>query len=106
MAAEHHTPKPIVARGFTLVVIVVLLAIGAILSAVIFSTLSGDNDQARVERVAETLHKFASEMDSLRTAGSQSFKSQVTVYPGHLAHLYAQIGGSDVSCAGTCDPVP
>jgi len=88
-------------RAFALLVVVVALTVVAVLATVVAVTLSGDNDQARIERVADVLHRFAAEIDTTRAASGQSFVAQVGQYPGRLSHLYTKIVSSGLSCKNT-----
>src|ERR1041384_4075290 len=88
-------------RGFALFAVLVIFAVGAILATVIYVTLSGDNDQARIEKAADVLHRLAAEIDTSRVTTGQSFAGQVTVWPGKLSELYTKITASDKQCNGT-----
>src|SRR5207248_1505726 len=87
--------------GFALLTVVVVLTVAAVLATVVVVTLSGDNDQARIERVADVLHRFVAEIDTTRVATAQSFRGQVGKHPGRLSQLYTPIVGTDRSCNGT-----
>jgi type II secretory pathway pseudopilin PulG len=88
-------------RGFALLTAVVVIAVVAIFATSVLVTLSGDNDQARIERAADVLQRLAAAIDTPRVAGGQSFRSQVNAYPGRLSHLYTQIVGTGRRCNGS-----
>ena len=98
MAADPVRRPPF---GFALLTAVVAIAVVAVFATVMLVPLTGDNDQARIERAADVLQRLVSAIDTARTNGSQSFRSQVGRYPGRLSHLYTKIVGTDRSCNGT-----
>src|SRR5215212_3333689 len=81
MAAERKSGASVWSRGarrpigFALITAVVAIAIVAVLATTMLVTLSGDNDQARIERTADILHRLVAAIDTARTNGSQSFRS-------------------------------
>jgi type II secretory pathway pseudopilin PulG len=108
MAAESpseagpRTQKPRGRRGFALFAAVIIIAVIAVMATVVAVTLSGDNDQARIERAADVLHRLVAAMDTTRTA--TSFGANVTEYPGKLSQLTHKISGvsgtTDKGCNG------
>jgi type II secretory pathway pseudopilin PulG len=109
MAADPQAIRRALARrprrrqsdGFALFAVVVILTVAAILATAVAVTLSGDNDQARIERAADILHRLVAEIDTTRVATAQSFRGQVAKHPGRLSHLYTKILTTDRSCNGT-----
>lgn len=99
MAAESRRSRR--AFGFALLTAVVAIAIVAVFATTMLVTLSGDNDQARIERAADILHRLAAAIDTPRVAGGQSFRSQVGTYPGRLSHLYTPITNTGRRCNGS-----
>src|SRR5205823_2409796 len=100
--------------GFALFVVLVLIVIAASLAAVVMTTLSGDNRQERIERTADILHRFASEMDSVDNANNFCFRCFVAkggggnppkVWPGRLWHLTQGPKTTDTTCAGVVSGV-
>jgi type II secretory pathway pseudopilin PulG len=89
------------AFGFALLTAVVAIAIIAVLATTMLVTVSGDNDQARIERTADILQRLVAAIDTPRVAGGQSFRSQVNAYPGRLSHLYTPIVGTGRRCNGS-----
>ena len=87
--------------GFALLTAVVAIAIVAALATTMLVTLSGDNDQARIERVADILHRLVAAIDTTRVASGQAFRGQVGAHPGRLSHLYIKITTADRKCNGT-----
>jgi hypothetical protein len=86
--------------AFALFVVIVAIVVAATLAAIVAVTLSGDNDQARIERVADILHRFVAEIDTTQAASGQSFIGQVGKYPSRLSHLYTKILNGDLTCKG------
>ena len=80
-----------------LAVIITIVIVITLATAVVI-TLSGDNDQARIETVADRLHRIAAELDTTQAASGQSFIAQVGIYPLHLSHLYTKITSADSQC--------
>lgn len=78
-------------------VAVVLMAVFAIAATVITMSLSGDNDQDRIERVADELHRISSALDS---GGTGSFKNDMPRYPSNLSALTHRIASTDIACTG------
>lgn len=88
--------------GFALFAVILLVLMLAVAGTVVVVTLSGNNDQYRIENAADALHRLAAEIDTARAGQSQqSFIAQVTVYPSKLSHLYTKILSTDVPCVGT-----
>lgn len=85
--------------GFALFVVIVMFAVAAIIATVVLGTLSGDNDQDRVERAADVLHRLVAEIDTSH-GGGQAFAGQVSVWPSKLSQLYTPITSSDLQCSG------
>jgi len=78
-------------------VAVVLMAVFAILATIITMSLSGDNDQERIEKVADELHRISSAMDS---GGAGSFMNDMPRYPKNLSALTHRIAATDLQCTG------
>lgn len=78
------------------------MAVVMVLTTVVLVTLSGDNDQDRIERAADVLHRLAAALDTTRVGApnptSPSFVGQVTKYPQRLSHLYTHIQAIDLQC--------
>lgn len=80
-------------RGFTIIELVVVIAILAILGAVIVSTTggssaSGQSDQERINMVANELDILSRALAFFEpTKAPISFKQTVGVYPSRLSHL-------------------
>lgn len=88
--------------GIALFVVILLVLVFAVAATVVVTTLSGDNDQNRIEKAADVLHRLAAEIDTGRTTSDQSFRGQVTVYPSRLSHLYHPIRSTiDLPCVGS-----
>lgn len=88
-------------HGFALLAAVAIVAILAIVATIVTVTLSGDNDQARIETVADELHRLASEIDTTRNgATSMSFMGSLFHYPATLSQLYHRISIADKNCVG------
>jgi type II secretory pathway pseudopilin PulG len=105
MAAEARpdsaprTAEPRRRIGFALFAAVIVIAVIAVMATVVAVTLSGDNDQARIERTADVLHRLVAAMDTSKTF--TSFGANVTQWPGHLSQLTTKIASSgDLSCSG------
>ena len=84
--------------GFALLLAVIIVAIVAVLATVATVTLSGDNDQDRIEKVADVLHRLAAAIDTTRATTGASFVGNVTKYPSRLSQLYSQIKSTDFRC--------
>jgi type II secretory pathway pseudopilin PulG len=95
MAAESQRR-----RAFALFVVIAALVVVGALATIVVVTLSGDNDQARIERVADVLHRLAAEIDTTQAASGQSFVGQVGKYPSRLSQLYTPILSTDNNCKG------
>jgi type II secretory pathway pseudopilin PulG len=98
MAAERTRGKP----GFALFAVIMTVLVFAVAATIVVTTLSGNNEEYRIEKAADVLHRFAAEIDTARSgANLQSFRGQVGVYPSRLSQLYTKILSSDVPCLGT-----
>jgi hypothetical protein len=98
MAAEKQKPH----RGFALLAVIMLVLTFAVLATVVLVTLSGNNEEYRIENAADVLHRLAAEIDTTRSGTNlQSFIGQVTVYPHRLSDLYTKILSTDLACVGT-----
>ena len=95
MVAEAPRGK----EGFALFAAVIIIAVIAVLATVVTVTLSGDNDQARIERAADALHRLVAAMDTTKTA--TSFGANVTKWPATLSQLTHKISTADKSCGST-----
>lgn len=80
------------AGGFTLVEILVVLAIGLLLAAAVLPSLIGGVDQSRVEESAGSLDGIAEAIGSMF--------DDVGRYPGSLSHLTTPIVGTDTDICG------
>lgn len=88
-------------RGFALFAAVIVIAVVAVLATVVAVTLSGDNDQDRIERAADALHRLVAAMDTVSTTTGSSFGGMVTNYPGRLSQLTHKISAAgDLNCSG------
>ena len=86
-------------RGFALFAAVIIIAIVMVISTVVAVTLSGDNDQERIERAADVLGRLVAAIDTTRTAVvGTSFAGVVTKYPFRLSQLYTKILSTDIYC--------
>lgn len=97
MAAERRS-------GFALFSVIMMVLVFAVAATIMVTTLSGNNDQYRIENAADVLHRIAAEIDTGRsgTLFPQSFIGQVALYPGKLSHLYTKIvQTTDKACSGT-----
>lgn len=120
MAAETG-PQPQAAaagprekRGFALFAAVIIIAVIAVLATVVTVTLSGDNDQARIETAADVLHRLVAAIDTVKSSSlGASFAGQVvggtaSMYPGRLSQLTHKLnsaaGSTDKSCANVVFP--
>lgn len=95
MAAETR-------RGFALFAAVIIIAVIAVMATVVTATLSGDNDQDRIERTADVLHRFMAAIDTTRSGTGASFGGMVTKYPAKLSQLTHKITGlsaTDLDCS-------
>jgi len=105
MAAE--TPPSVESRaavrrargGFALFAAVIIIAVIATLAAVVAVSLSGDNDQDRIERAADRLHRLVAAMDTTKSLAS--FGGNVNRWPGRLSQLTHKISTVDRGCTGT-----
>jgi type II secretory pathway pseudopilin PulG len=101
-AAEHGSVASSRKRrrpGFALFAAVIIIAVIAVISTVVAVTLSGDNDQDRVERAADVLARLVAAIDTTRTASiGTSFAGVVRKYPSRLSQLYTKIGSGDLEC--------
>ncbi len=88
-------------RGFALFAVILIVLVTAVLATVVVTTLSGNNDQYRIENAADVLHRLAAEIDTTRLTSGQSFRGQVTVYPSKLSQLYTKILNTDIQCSST-----
>lgn len=97
MAADRRGSS---SSGFALFAAVILIAVVAVLSAVMLVAFAGDNDQERIERTADVLHRLAAEIDT--TGGTASFRGNVGKGPGKLSQLVIPLTGaaSELSCSG------
>lgn len=87
-------------RGFALLAAVILIAVIAVVATVVTVTISGDNDQDRIERAADVLHRLAAAMDTVNsTTSGSSFAGQInTKYPLMLSQLTHHISIADRWC--------
>lgn len=79
-------------RGFTLVELLVVLAIGTLLAAVVIPSLIGSVDQSRVEESAESLGGVADAVASMRKDMGQ--------YPQLLTHLSDPVTSAHTGLCG------
>lgn len=79
-------------RGFTLVEILVALAIGIVLAAAVLPSLIGGVDRSRVTETAESLRGISQAMTAMY--------EDVGQYPGRLSHLTAGITTDAISGCG------
>ena len=86
-------------RGFALLVAVIVVAVIAVLATVVTVTLSGDNDQDRIEAAADVLHRLGAAIDTTRVSSGASFAGNVTKYPSRLSQLYTAIVATDTYCS-------
>lgn len=86
--------------GFALFAAVIVIAVLAVMATVVTVTLSGDNDQARIENAADALHRLQTAMDTVNTSAGASFTGSVTKYPGQLSQLTHKIANTELDCAG------
>ncbi len=86
--------------GFALFTAVILIAVMAVLSVVVFVAFAGDNDRERIERTADVLHRLVAAMDTTKSV--TSFGANVGKWPGKLSQLVIPITGAapDLSCSG------
>lgn len=83
-------------KGFTLVEILVALAIGIVLAAAVLPSFIGGVDRSRVAETAESLQGIATAMSAMY--------DDVGRYPGQLSHLTAGITAGEVDgCGGQYD---
>lgn len=87
-------------NGFTLVEIIVVLALVMALAAVVAPAMIGQVEQARVKRTAESLIALADAIDDPARGGG-AFRQHVGFYPGALSHLTRPISTADASACGT-----
>lgn len=89
-------------RGFALFVAVIVIAVIAVLGTVVMVTLSGNNDQDRIEKTADVLHRLVAAMDTVRTTTGSSFGGMVGTgkYPFKLSQLTHRISTNDLNCGG------
>lgn len=89
-------------RGFALLAAVIIVAVVAVVATVVTVTISGDNDQDRIERAADVLHRLVAAIDTVRSSSGASFGGSLgaTKYPFKLSELTHRISTSDLSCAG------
>lgn len=113
MAAETHSrtgtlhlarTRPARRRAFALFAVIAVAAVLAVLGTVVMVTLAGDNDQARIERVADVLKHFSTELNDGTGSPNvgQSFFSNVNKYPLNLDELwFPLVFGSAPRCDGS-----
>ncbi len=78
----------VVRGGFTLVEILVVLAIGIVLTVAVLPSVIGAMDQTHVEQSAESLHALGEAISAMR--------KDVGQYPGLLSDLSGPVGGTDL----------
>lgn len=78
--------------GFSLLEIIIALAIMVMLAAVVTPAVVGTLDRARIDRSTETL-------DAL-IAGLLEFRDDINMFPSQLAHLTEPIDGSQQNSCG------
>src|SRR5438477_7609431 len=71
--ARDSAGKRLRRKGFALFAAVIIIAVIAVLATVVAVTLSGDNDQARIEKTADVLHRLAAAIDTVRISTGASF---------------------------------
>jgi prepilin-type N-terminal cleavage/methylation domain-containing protein len=87
-------------RGFTLVEVLVVLALMVGLAALVAPGILGQIDRARVDSSVESLTTMANAIHT-PGQGSSSFRGHVGVYPGQLSHLTSQITTGEANSCGT-----
>jgi type II secretory pathway pseudopilin PulG len=90
-------------KGFALFAVIMMVLVFTVAATVVVTNLSGNNDQARIERAADGLHRIAAEIDTGRSGSlfPQSFIGQVGKYPSKLSQLYTKLISTDVPCVGS-----
>ena len=79
-------------RGFTIVEILVGLAIFAVLTAVLLTNLGGFQEKSRITEIVQTLRNVAMAI--------REYKRVVGVYPDDLMQLYTRPGATDDDLCG------
>ena len=89
--------------GFSLIAIVVTVAVLAIIAAVAAPLLRESSHEMAAVRTAQILHTLALDLtNNTATNGTKGFCVQVTVCPGQLQHLTRQILSTEIqACGGT-----
>ena len=101
LASLETVTTPRRQRGaFALFAAVIVIAVIAVLATVVSVTLSGDNDQDRIEKTADVLHALVSSMDTVKSATGASFGGMVLNYPFRLSQLTHKISTKDLACKG------
>lgn len=80
-------------RGFTLVEVLVVLAIGIVLAAAFLPSLLGGADRARIDESAASLAALGAAIGNMH--------DDVARYPGRLSDLAAPIGAAGTDLCGT-----
>src|ERR1041385_5858966 len=89
--------------GFSLIAIVVTVAVLAIIAAVAAPLLRESSHEMGAVRTAQILHTLALDLtNNNATNGTKGFCVPITVCPGQLQHLTRQILSTEIqACGGT-----